>query len=88
VVSLGIYAALAVVAAVVVFLLGEWLREPEIAAPDCVGRCAIAAGLLWPVIVVGIGQWGLIAAVQSWLCAVTRSAAAGGTVGLPEPIVR
>lgn len=85
-VFLSVYAALAIVSAVAVFLLAEWLRKPGAPASGCQGRCAIAAGLLWPVIALGVAQWGLIVAVQSWLCGRARSGSMGGARGIPEPV--
>ena len=85
---IGVYAALATVAAVAVYLLAEWHRDPGVPAPDRPGLCAVAAGLLWPLLVLGIAQWGLVVAVQAWLCKATRPADAGGTRGVPVPAAR
>ena len=62
---MSVYAAVAVVAAIAVFLLAEWLRMPGGPAPDNPARYAVIAGLLWPVVVLGIAQWGLIAMVAA-----------------------
>ncbi len=64
---MSVYAAVAVVAAIAVFLLADWLRMPGGPAPDEPGRYAVVAGLLWPVLVLGIAQWGLIAMVAARL---------------------
>jgi hypothetical protein len=64
---MSVYAAAAVVAAIAVLLLAEWLRMPGGSAPDNPGRYAIIAGLLWPVMVLGIAQWCLIAMVAARL---------------------
>lgn len=61
------YAVVAVVSAVAVFLLTEWFRTPGVPAPEHTAWYAAIAGLLWPVVLVGIAQWGLIAAVASRL---------------------
>ena len=66
------YAAVAVVAAIAVFLLAEWVRSPHVPAPEHAGFYAAIAGLLWPVVIVGIAQWGLIAAVASRLRRTAR----------------
>lgn len=82
----SVYAALAIVSAIAWFLVAEWLREPGAPASGCQGRCATVAGLLWPVVLVGIVQWGLIIAVQSWLRGSVRTASASGTRGIPAPV--
>lgn len=66
---ISLYAGVTVVAAIAVFLLAEWLRTPSDPAPDNAGRYALiaVAALLWPVLVVGLAQWGLIAMVASRL---------------------
>ena len=64
---MSLYATGVVVAAIAVFLLAGWLRVPGAPAPDNTGRYALAAGLLWPVLVLGIAQWGLIAMVAARL---------------------
>ena len=87
-VAIAVYSALAIVAAVAVFLLAEWLRQPGTPAPDCPGRCAIAAGLLWPILVVGVAQWGLIAAVRARICAADIPAGPGGIREVPERVAR
>jgi hypothetical protein len=68
----SLYAAVAVIAALAVFLLAEWSRMPGVPAPDNPGRYALLAGLLWPVLVLGIAQWGLIAMVASRLRRTAR----------------
>ena len=50
------YAAVAVVAAIAVFLLAEWVRSPHVPAPEHAGFYAAIAGLLWPVVIVGIAR--------------------------------
>lgn len=85
---IAIYAALATVAAVAVHLLAEWHRDPGVPAPDRPGLCAVAAGLLWPLLVLGIAQWGLVVAVQVWLCGAIRHADSDGTRGVPLPAAR
>jgi len=64
---MSLYAAVALVAAIAVFLLAEWLRMPGVSGSDNPGRYAVVAGLLWPVMVLGIAQWGLIAMVAARL---------------------
>jgi hypothetical protein len=81
---MGLYAAMSVVAAVAIFLLAEWNRDSRVPAPDGPGRYALLGGALWPVLLVGAAQWGLIVAVQSRL---RRSAVATGP-GAPQPAFR
>jgi hypothetical protein len=64
---MSLYAAVAVIAAIAVSLLAERLRMPGVPAPDNPARYAVFAGLLWPVLILGIAQWGVIAMVASWL---------------------
>ena len=64
---IGVYAAVAIVVAIAAFLLAERLRTPGVPAPDNPGRYAVLAGLLWPVVLVGVAQWALIAAVAERL---------------------
>jgi len=59
-----IYAIGAIAVALVAVLFAALAREPGMNAP---GRCsgvAVAAGLLWPVLIIGVAQCFLIAAVQ------------------------
>ncbi len=59
------YFAVAVIAAAAVFLAAEWVREPGTRAPDHPGRTALAAGLLWPIVLVGLGQCALMVAAHN-----------------------
>lgn len=79
----GAYAVVAVLAAAGIFLLTESRRQPGVAAPDRPGLCAVIAGLLWPVLVLGIAEWGLIAAIQYRLCRTPHDAGDGGRLPLP-----
>ena len=63
----SLYAAVAVLAAITVFLLAEWFRMPGEPAPDNPGRYAVVAGLLWPVVVLAIAQCGVVAMVAARL---------------------
>lgn len=85
---MGLYAAVAVVAAVAVFLLAEWLRLPGVPAPDNPARYALVAGLLWPVLLVGVAQWAMIAAVASRMRRVAPPVRAVATRGIPQPTAR
>lgn len=59
----GLYAAAAIVVGAALFLLAEFRRAPGQPAPQHPGRYAVAAGLLWPVLVIGAAQCGLIVAL-------------------------
>ncbi len=74
---IAVYSALAIVAAAAVFLVAEWNRVPGVPAPEGPGRYAVVAGFIWPVLIVGVAQWGLIAAVQTRMRRSTRR--------VPEP---
>lgn len=58
------YLVVAAIVVVAAFLLAEWIRQPGIPAPDHPGALAVIAGLLWPVLAVGLVQWVLVAAVH------------------------
>lgn len=76
------YAALAIVAAVAAFLIAEWNRVPNTPAPEGPGRYALLSGLVWPVLIVGVAQWGLIVAVQARM---RRSARWAAVREAPQP---
>lgn len=61
------YLAVATIASVTVFLVAEWFREPGAPAPDHPGRIALIAGLLWPMLLLGLAQCVLVAAVHDKL---------------------
>ena len=60
---ISLYAAVAVVVAVAAPMLAERLRTPGVPAPNNPSLYAVLAGLLWPVLLVGVAQWAAIAAV-------------------------
>lgn len=62
---IAVYGALALIVSVAAFLLSEWARQPEVPAPRRPGVLAIIAGLLWPVVVLGLLEWWLIAVYGS-----------------------
>ncbi len=64
-----LYMAVAAIAAVAAFLLAESIREQGETAPDRPVGVAFAAvaGLLWPVLAIGLVQWLLIAALHRHL---------------------
>ncbi len=58
-----LYAATALVVGVALFVLAEFRREPGTPAPQWPGACAMAAGFLWPALLVGAVQCVLVVAV-------------------------
>ena len=50
------YAAIAVLVAAASIVMAEWARDAHVAAPDRPGMTAVVAGLLWPVLAVGLVQ--------------------------------
>ncbi len=59
------YLVVATAIAILALLLAEWSRSPGAPAPQHPGALAALAGLLWPAVVVGLIQWGLIAALAT-----------------------
>ena len=70
---IGLYAATAFVVGAVLFVFGEFRQADS--SHRCSGICAVLAGILWPVLVVGAAQFGLIVAV----CNRLRATAAPST---------
>jgi hypothetical protein len=62
---IALYGIVALAVAVIALLVAEWVREPGAPAPEHPGFFAALAGLLWPAVVIGLAQWGLIAVVAS-----------------------
>ncbi|MGI9124376.1 MAG: hypothetical protein ACR2JM_06445 [Mycobacterium sp.] len=62
---IALYGAVAVVTVAAVFVIGEWIRQPGIPAPDRPGVTALIAGALWPVVAVGLLELGLLALLRS-----------------------
>ena len=65
---IALYGIVALAVAVIALLVAEWVREPGAPAPEHPGFFAALAGLLWPAVVIGLVQWGLIAAAASPEC--------------------
>jgi len=80
------YATVAMAVAAAAFLFSEWVREPGGSAPNSPGAVAIAAGLLWPVLAIGLVQWLLIAAVASRVPKPGMSAADSRALSMPVRI--
>jgi len=64
-IGIVLYGTVALVFAAAAFLLAEWMRDPGTPAPDNPGVLAIAAGLIWPVLIIGALQMAAIAAVRT-----------------------
>lgn len=61
------YATIAVLVATASIVMAEWARDAHVAAPDRPGMTAIVAGLLWPVLALGILQLLTLVAVRHGL---------------------
>jgi hypothetical protein len=62
---IALYGIVALAVAVIALVVAEWVREPGAPAPEHPGFFAALAGLLWPAVLIGLAQWGLIAAAAS-----------------------
>lgn len=76
---LGLYFATAFVVGVAVFVLAEFHRAPGTPAPRWPGVGAVAAGLLWPVLLMGAAQCWLVVAVGRRLGGVAVPSGDGPT---------
>lgn len=82
----GIYVAVAAVVALAMFVVAEFLREPGVPAPHRPGMCALALGLVWPMLAVAAAQLALIGLLGHRL---SHSAGpTGGPRRLPQPVGR
>ena len=79
---IALYGIVALAASVTALLVAEWIREPGARGPEHPGFFAALAGLLWPAVMIGLVQWGLIAAVASPGRHAHHAAAAFGDVEL------
>lgn len=70
-----VYLGVALFCAAAVFLFAEWSREPGVTAPDNPGVLAVIAGLVWPVLILGIAQLAAVAAARARLRAATEPVA-------------
>lgn len=61
-VGTGLYLAVAIVVAAAILIGAEWLREPGAPAPDHTRVVGLFAGLLWPVLALGVLELSLVAA--------------------------
>lgn len=59
---LALYVATGFVVGAALFVYAEFHRAPGVPAPLRPGLCAIAAGLLWPVLLIGAAQCALVVA--------------------------
>lgn len=60
------YATLAAVVAIVALVGAEWFRDAHIGAADRPGVAAVLAGLLWPIVLVGMVE--LLAVMGVRIC--------------------
>lgn len=70
-----LYLVVAAAVAMATFLLSEWVRLPGASAPDHLGLMAVAAGLLWPVLAVGLAQFALVSAIHRKILGEAATAA-------------
>lgn len=56
----GAYVAVAALVAMAIFLAACWFREEHVAAPDFPGVISAVAGILWPVLLVGLSEMTLV----------------------------
>jgi hypothetical protein len=80
------YAAVAIAVAVAALMFAEWVCDPDAIAPDRPCALAIVAGLLWPVLAVGLMQWFLIAGFASRVREAKVSAAGLELMSMPVRI--
>lgn len=66
------YGGLTLCVATAVFLLAEWFREPGAPAARRPGFFAASIGLMWPLLLLGLMEVFLIAAIQSRSTATAR----------------
>lgn len=64
VIGIAFYLFISMIFAISAFLASEWIRLPGAPAPDHPGGLAVVAGLLWPVLAIGLVQWALLAVVH------------------------
>ncbi len=62
--GIAFYLVVSLIVATAAFLASEWIRLPGAPAPDHIGALAVVAGLLWPVLAIGLVQWALLAVVH------------------------
>lgn len=67
-----LYGAVAMIVSVAAVLFGDWAREPGVTAPSRPGLLAVVVGLAWPVVLLGLVQWGLVAAYSSHVSRASR----------------
>lgn len=63
----GGYAAIAVLVAAIALVAAGWVRDAPVAAPDRPGVTAVFAGLLWPVVLVGVVELLAVMGLRSGL---------------------
>lgn len=56
----GIYFIIAALVAMATFVAGCWFREEHVAAPDHSGVMSAVAGMMWPVLLVGLSELALV----------------------------
>ena len=64
-----IYLIVAVAVAMTAFVASNWIRTPDIIAPDYPGTLSVVAGAMWPVMIIGVTELALAA----WLIPARRT---------------
>lgn len=62
-----VYSCTASLAAIGAFLGADWFRDRHLPAPDNPGLLALLAGLLWPLVIIGLAQLGCFVAIRKFL---------------------
>jgi hypothetical protein len=70
------YGVLAAVVSVVVFVAADAVRPAGVAAPGHRVMMSVAAGMLWPVLCIGLVQLGVLAGLGQFAVRANRSAIA------------
>ena len=66
------YATLAALVAIVALVGAGWFRDAHIGAPDRPGVAAVLAGLLWPIVLVGMVELVAVIGLRIGLRSHTR----------------
>jgi hypothetical protein len=62
-----VYVSAALVVAPSIFVWAEWIHKDPLPQPERRWLYSLLAGLLWPLLVVGLVQFALIATIRTWV---------------------
>ena len=79
------YLIASLVFAALFFVLAARFRTADVSPPEHSGLIALAGGVAWPLVLVGLIQLGGIALLKKRLAAGQRSVAAPGTASVAAP---